>query len=134
MLKLSKDQQKKIDALREHWTSARNDLDSAQGDTNEQIAKIENDLNEKIADLGARARRGSQLAPRRDRERCSSYYDEKSEKWQEGDRGSSYNDWISSWQNEVEEVETVSLDTVAKVEDVPETLLSDDDYPTEPSN
>lgn len=133
MLKLSKDQQKKIDALRERWTSARNDLDNEQGDANEKIAEIERKLNEKIADLNAIVEEANSLREEIESD-AQSYYDEKSEKWQEGDRGSSYSDWISSWQNEVEEVEEVSLDTVARVEDVPETILSDDDYPTEPSN
>lgn len=133
MNKLSKDQQKKIDALRERWTSARNDLDNEQGDANEKIAEIEHKLNEKIADLNALVEEANSLREEIESD-AQSYYDEKSEKWQEGDRGSAYNDWISSWQNEIEEIEEVSLDTVARVEDVPETLLSDDDYPTEPSN
>jgi chromosome segregation ATPase len=133
MLKLSKDQQKKIEDLRTRWTAAREQLDSEQDDANEKIGAIEAAVNEKIADLNALVEEANSLREEIEAD-AQNYYDEKSEKWQEGERGSAYNDWISSWQDEVEEIETVSIDTVAKVEDVPETLLSDDTYPTEPSN
>ena len=32
------------------------------------------------------------------------YYDERSEKWQEGDAGSSYSSWMEEWDSELEEV------------------------------
>jgi hypothetical protein len=33
------------------------------------------------------------------------YYDERSEGWQDGDAGSTYDDWMSAWELEVGEVE-----------------------------
>lgn len=133
MNKLSKEQQKKIDDLRARWTAARDLLDTEQADVNEKISQFEASLNEKIVDLNAIIEEANGLREEIESD-AQSYHDEKSEKWQEGERGSAYSDWISSWQNEVEEIEEVSIEAVACVEEVPETLLSDDDYPTEPSN
>lgn len=133
MNKLSKEQQKKIDDLRARWTAARDLLDTEQADVNEKITQFETSLNEKIADLNAIIEEANGLRDEIQAD-AQSYYDEKSEKWQEGERGSAHSDWVSSWQEEIEEIEEISIETVAKVEETPETLLSDDDYPTEPSN
>lgn len=32
------------------------------------------------------------------------YYDDREEKWKESDAGNSYQDWISAWEIEVEEI------------------------------
>lgn len=132
MNKLSKDQQKKLEDIRQRWTTARDALDVAQADANEKIAQVQSDLSDKIADLNALVEEANGIREEIEAD-AQSYYDEKSEKWQEGDRGSAYSEWISAWQNEVEEIEEVALDTIARVEDVPESLLSEDDYPSEPS-
>lgn len=34
-----------------------------------------------------------------------SYYEEKSEKWQEGDNGQAYSRWLDAWEEELEEME-----------------------------
>lgn len=39
------------------------------------------------------------------RDEMQMYFDERSEKWQESDAGSSYQDWIDAWDLEIGEVE-----------------------------
>jgi|SRR5215467_830978 len=40
------------------------------------------------------------------------YYDERSEKWQEGDKGSAYSDWKDEWSEEFDQVELDKPDAV----------------------
>lgn len=55
------------------------------------------------------------------------YIDEKSEAWQEGDRGSAYSDWKSHWEEEFEplqvdgpvDIELDGLDHADKLEELP---------------
>lgn len=44
------------------------------------------------------------------------HYDEKSEKWQEGERGEAYQSWMQEFENEVEEAEVSKPDDVDAVE------------------
>lgn len=132
MNKISKDRQKQIDALRERYDAARADLDTEQSNANEAIKTAAEKVNEKIADLNAIIEEANSLREEIESD-AQNYYDEKSEAWQDGERGSAYSDFIQSWGEEIETIEDVSIDEIAVVEDVPETLLSDDSYPTEPN-
>jgi uncharacterized protein YukE len=44
------------------------------------------------------------------------YFDERSEKWQEGDAGSAYSDWMSEWESEIEEIEAPEEDFIESFE------------------
>jgi hypothetical protein len=67
---------------------------------NSAWAKVEKriiDLNEKIVEADQwRADLASEM---------QDFYDEKSEKWQEGERGCAYQEWISEWESDLSEVE-----------------------------
>lgn len=93
MNKISKEKQAQIDALRTRYTEARAALDTAQSDANEAIAYAIEKVNEKVADLNAIIEEANSLREEIASD-AQSYYDEKSEAWQDGERGSAYSDFI----------------------------------------
>lgn len=48
------------------------------------------------------------------------YFDERSEKWQEGDKGQQYQEWINSMETvaELEDIETVEPDDLMIIDDI----------------
>jgi len=52
------------------------------------------------------------------------YFDERSEKWQEGDAGSAYSDWMQEWDSEIDEVESPEEDFIESFESRPEEVSS----------
>lgn len=52
------------------------------------------------------------------------YYNDRSERWQEGEAGSAYMDWKTEWEglltDDLEEVEEPSYDTLDGLENLPE--------------
>ena len=55
--------------------------------------------------------------------------DERSEEWQEGDTGQAYQEWISQFENELEEIELEEPDDVDVPESPAEQLDGIDDEP-----
>lgn len=133
MNKLSKEQEKRLSDLRARWLTAKAELRAQEDLVNEKISAMEGSLGEKIDDLNALVEEANAL-----REEivgaAQESHDARSEKWQESDRGSNFSDWISSWQNEVEEVEPILLDRIERAIDIQEDLLSEEEYPSEPSS
>lgn len=76
MKKLTKEQLKKKTALFEELEKARDQFNVMLEEANEFRQEM-NDL-------------------------MQEYFDEKSEKWQEGDAGSTYQDWMGEWESELE--------------------------------
>ncbi len=58
------------------------------------------------------------------------YYDERSEKWQESDKGQSYQEWIDEWEADLDEIEVEQPDEL----EVPDMEASDslENLPDEP--
>ena len=52
-------------------------------------------------------------------EKQDDYYSERSEKWQESDKGSDYESWMSEWEEEIEEIESPDM-YFELIEDLPE--------------
>jgi len=131
MNKLSKEQERRVSDLRARWLTAKAELRAQEELANEEISVMEAALGERIDGLNALVEEANAL-----REEIASAaqesHDAKSEKWQESDRGSNFSDWISSWNEEVEEVEPILLDRIERAIDLPEDLLSEDEYPSEP--
>lgn len=46
------------------------------------------------------------------------YFDSKSEKWQEGEAGEAYLEWVSAWENELEESELTLPETDLELKDL----------------
>ncbi len=61
-----------------------------------------------------------------------SFYDEKSEKWQEGEKGSAYSEWKDLWSNEIEDA-TYEEPSELTIEYPEEEALNDDLFPDEPN-
>jgi len=133
MNKLTKDHEKRLTELRERWDSARAELETAQNEANKQIADAVTALNAQIAAMNAIVSDANEL---RDEiaSAAQDYMGEKSEKWQEGERGVAYQEFASAWENEVEEIEEVEAEELDRYSDTPETILSEDDYPSEPAS
>lgn len=130
MNKLNKSQVAQVDDIRERWTTARTEYETAQTDANAVIAAAIATLNEKIAALNAVVADANSTREEIESE-MQSYADDRSEKWQESDRGSAFSDWLSSWGFEIEEVEEVEVTEIDKLDDIPETVLGDDEFPQE---
>lgn len=133
MNKLSKEQEKRLSDLRARWLTAKAELRAQEELANEEISTMEAALGAKIDDLNALVEEANAL-----REEVASAaqdsHDARSEKWQESDRGSNFSEWISSWQNEVEEIEPIEFERIERTADLPEDILSEDEYPSEPSS
>lgn len=135
MKKLSKEQTSRLAELQKAYTEKRDALDKAIEDANDFITKANSltddafgELNEVIGELNVfREEVASAI---------EDYIAEKSEKWQDGERGQAFNAWHDAWQDDLEEVEYTPLDTLDPLDarnDVPEEALSEESYPREPN-
>jgi chromosome segregation ATPase len=93
----------------------------------EQRAKVEealNDLNGAITDAESWR---EEIANAQEE-----YYDNKSEKWQEGDKGNAYSSWKDEWGNEFEQMEEIEFPELEVPEcDLPDTIENLNDQPEE---
>jgi hypothetical protein len=46
------------------------------------------------------------------------YFDEKSEKWQDGDAGQNYQAWIEEWNTDIDELEEVNMDIPGDADEI----------------
>jgi len=104
--RLTKAQEAKRDDLVKRLNEAKADVQA----TYEQMASfISDDLNGKIAQYNEIV---GEVESFRDElvSDMEYYFDDKSEKWQEGDSGSEYQEWKNSWEGlDVTEVDTVTV-------------------------
>jgi hypothetical protein len=104
--RLTKAQEAKRDDLVKRLNEAKGDVQVAY----DQMASfISDDLNGKIAQYNEIV---GEMETFRDElvGDMENYFDDKSEKWQEGDSGSEYQAWKSSWEElDVTEVDTVTV-------------------------
>lgn len=119
MMKLSKAE---IDQRDDHVSAlkkAKEEIDDLAEGINESI----DDLNEKIAEynqlLGAAGTFTKEIAQQQ-----SDYIDDKSERWQESDRGQEYSSWKDEWEDydheEINDVETISTPSMEHAEKLKE--------------
>lgn len=120
MTKLNKEQLKQWEehksAISDERDALETEIDAYNALMNETWERVENallSLNEKIAQ--AEEWRGEIASEMQD------YFDERTERWQEGDAGCAYQEWISEWEIELSEVE---------LEAPPEVEMPDDDAGT----
>ena len=90
MLKLTKDQIAKKTKLLTRMEAAKNDLQASFDEANAFVEET--------------------------RDTMQSFFDEKSENWQEGDKGQQYQDWINSWESIIIE----DIDGIEEFENLPD--------------
>lgn len=129
MNKLSKDQLARLEALRAEYAEAVAAVAASQEAAREAIEKATNEVNEKIDELNAVIANADEL-----RDQISSAIDdhiaEKSDAWQEGERGQAFAAWRDQWSETLSEIEHIEVE-VPEVE-VPEDMLPGDQYPESP--
>jgi uncharacterized protein YukE len=89
-----------IEKIRDQAT----DLSSAVAKFNDGLAELRDDLRAAVTDYNEAVQAAEEF--RADiASQMQSYFDEKSGKWQEGDSGQVYQQWISDWDSPLTEVE-----------------------------
>jgi hypothetical protein len=92
MTKLSKDQQKKKDELFKKLEETKGALETALTSYNEVVGEVTEFRDEVVSEM-------------------DDYYSNKSDKWQEGEKGEAYSSWKDQWESfEIEEVEIDLVD------------------------
>lgn len=82
----------------------RDALDGALTEYNRRVAKAFSDLQPFVTAFNERVSEANEFVSTVHDDQ-QAHFDERSEKWQEGDVGSAYSDWMSQWELAVEEVE-----------------------------
>ena len=105
MKKLSKEQCKQHAAISAALSSAQEDIKSAVEIYNEKVKALFAEILQPEVDAFNKAKDDATTFLQEIHGEQESFYDERSEKWQEGDAGSSYQDWMGTWELEIEELE-----------------------------
>lgn len=131
MKNVNKKTEAQIELVLNEYLTAKEDLEAAVEDAQEKINQILTDLNDKKQSVNDFITRLNELREEV-RAEIESFIDEKSDNWRDGDRGSAYQEWLSSWENEIEEVSDFD-DVTIEAPDLSNDPLDDSDYPREPS-
>jgi hypothetical protein len=113
-----------VSELQEKWAIVEEVKNRAQEDTNAAVASVNSAIDYQAAVTTAETFR-NEIA-----DRLRSEYDEKSEKWQEGDAASTANDFISEWENN-ELGEFATVDDIELSVDEAEHATTLEQLPTE---
>jgi hypothetical protein len=105
MKRLNKQQAAKHEELSAKLTSGKEELNEAIGQFNTEVEALhEKLLSEKVVALNETIQEANEFAQEIHSEQ-EDYESERSDKWREGDAGSNYQDWMSAWETEIEELE-----------------------------
>jgi len=107
MKKLTKDQLARHAQLCTDLASDWEDLEAAVKQYNEKVAVAHSELQAVVETFNKRVAEANEFVEEVHSEQ-ESFFDEKSERWQESDAGSAYQDWMTQWGDKV--VEEVELD------------------------
>lgn len=105
MKRLSKIQLKRHEELSGKLSSAKEDLDDAITSFNEKVELLHNDLLQSKVDAFNEAIRQANEFTEEIHSEQEDYESERSDNWRDGDAGSAYQDWMSQWEMELEELE-----------------------------
>jgi uncharacterized protein YukE len=101
-----------IEKIRDQAT----DLSSAVAQFNDGLAELRDDLRAAVADYNEAVQAAEEF--RADMlSAMQSYFDEKSGKWQEGDSGQVYQQWISDWDSPLTKVKVKMPDDISEPSD-----------------
>lgn len=130
-MKLNKEQMARLSKLRDEYRKAVTALKAEKDNAEAEIAKAVSLVNDRINDLNAIIENANELRDQIQSE-IADYIGEKSDKWQEGERGQAFEDWRAQWDCEVETLD--SVDEITIEVEVAEELLDESEYPTEPES
>ena len=128
MNKLSKKQHDKFESVKGDCTDAADALTNAIDEFNGKVETVVETANAEIEELYKTVE--SALSEYNDavteaKAICEetngdqeSYFDERSERWQEGERGEAYREWADSWENAASECDAVDASAPAPLEAV----------------
>jgi hypothetical protein len=105
MKKLSKAQQTTHETISAKLSGSREDLKGAVSTFNDKVAALFAEIVQPEVDAFNAAATESNEFLQEVHEEMDSFYEDRSDKWKEGDAGSAYEDWKSSWEMEIGEVE-----------------------------
>lgn len=105
MKRLSKAQQTTHETISAKLSGAREDLKGAVATFNDKVAALFAEIVQPEVDAFNAAQTEANEFLQEVHEEMESFYEERSDKWKEGDAGSAYEDWKSSWEMEIEELE-----------------------------
>jgi uncharacterized protein YukE len=132
MKSVSKKIQAEIDLAMTLYNKAKEDLETSVADTNEKISKLMEDVNDHVETMNSAIARLNELRVSVE-EDITQYIDDKSDNWRDGERGSAYQEWQSSWENELDDIEKIEVPEVEMPDDMADEPLNDGDYPREPN-
>jgi hypothetical protein len=122
MKKLNKEQIAEHTRLSAELHDAHEELDGAVTKYNEKVAAAYAELEPFVANFNTKVTAANEFVEQIHEEQ-QSFFDEKSEKWQEGDAGSAYTDWMGMWDLEID---TIELDEISQLE-TPDVVIEDFD-------
>lgn len=130
MKSLSHKQSKQLAQVRSDLQQKQEKLESAIADFNANLNELWAELVADNIDEYNKTVSVAQEFINQTREEIQNYYDERSESWQSGDRGTSFNEWIDQWDISLEEIDVDSPDEI----DVPdfEAFFQLEELPEEP--
>jgi uncharacterized protein YukE len=124
MNKLTKQQQADLDKLVESSQEAHKALTEGIDAFNEALEAARAKLTESIEKYNATVEQANEFMTAI-HDDMDSYYSDKSERWQEGDAGNAYQEWMEPWGTEIDPLEIDLPDDIEHPEDVLTETLND---------
>lgn len=114
---LNKEQQSNLSQLQSDLQDAQEKVESAINDFNANINDLwANSVTESLDNYNKLVQQANEFVEET-RDSMQTYYDERSEKWQEGERGQEFQSWLVEWDStELEEIDV----TMPEETDVPD--------------
>lgn len=118
MKRLSKQQVAQHTALAEKLTEARDELNVAIGQFNEEVARLHAELLVPKVDAANAAIAEALSFAEEIHGDQESYHEERSDNWKEGEAGQAYEDWMSSWGDVVGGLDELDLEQPTPFDEV----------------
>jgi len=129
-MKLNKQDEKKRDELVSELNKLRTEIEEAIGKFNDGVATLKEPVTAAIEKYNAELE-NARAWTEDIANQAESEFDEKSDKWQEGERGEAARSWIDEWQSaELEEFQLEFPDELA--DDLPDHIETLENLPVEP--
>lgn len=108
MKKLNKAQMELLRKLREEVRSYQDDLEAEIHAFNEHLDVRREKVESALSDLNTKIEEANSFIEEV-RSEMESYFDEKDEKWQEGEKGEAFQSWMQEWDNELETLDEIDF-------------------------
>jgi uncharacterized coiled-coil DUF342 family protein len=118
---LTKDHKKQREELISKLDNARGELNSAITDFNNAVESAKEPVTEAWTAYNEIVQEANALLEELASD-AQNYFDERSEKWQEGDAGEQYNQWIEQFQEEICEIDEIDFPSELEEPDLDEAI------------